>query len=104
MTSVGKKRSRQLPPGYRYKPVGGFHYETGAAFGAGFWAVIAIPFLIIGRSTHGTVSDVLYGVAAFFGLLAAINFAFYATGHNGGTAGKWKTIDPPSPDDPPASG
>lgn len=99
-----KKWSRELPPGYRYVRGPGFHYETGAAFGAGFWVVVAIPFALAARSTHGTVSDVFYGLAAFFALLAVINFGFYATGHNGGTNGRWEATDPQNPSQPPSDG
>ena len=84
-----KKPPGRLPDGYVFRRGRGFHYQTGGAFGAGFWLIVAIPFATVGRSTSGVVSHVFYALGALFGLLALLNFAFYALGHNGGTEGKW---------------
>jgi len=88
-----RKPVRKLPSGYIYVRGPGAHYTTGAAFGAGFWLVAALPLVLVARSTSGIVSDVFYGVAALFALLGVICFAFYATGHNGGSNGQWVDDD-----------
>jgi hypothetical protein len=56
--------------------------------------VIAVPFVAVGNLTSGVVSDVFWGLAAFWVLLAVVNLAYFVTGHG---RGGWKEIDPPGP-------
>jgi hypothetical protein len=92
---VGKKRRLPpLPPGVGFQPSPGPHpsYETGTGCGAAFWFVIVVPFAVVGVFTSGVVSDVFWGLAGLWVLLAVVSLAYFVTGHG---RGGWKEVDQP---------
>src|SRR5947209_5569846 len=68
------------PPRAELRPVSAAHFQTGTGCSTVFWVVVAAPFAIVGLFSSGLLSNIFYGIAAFFGLLMLVNLAYYVTG------------------------